>query len=123
MRAPKRSDCPIARGLELVGDRWSLVILRDLALRGKRRYGEMMESAEGISSSTLASRLAELERHGLITRAPDPANGKQILYAPTRKGLDLVPVLVELARWTLKYDPSARKPAPLTKLLRASPSK
>jgi DNA-binding HxlR family transcriptional regulator len=108
MRAPKRSHCPISLSLEVIGDRWSLLVLRDLILRGKKRYGELADSSEGISTNILADRLSRLERSGLILRATD-AKTKQVSYAPTRKGLDLVPVLRELGRWGLKYDPHARR--------------
>ncbi|MGH7661889.1 MAG: winged helix-turn-helix transcriptional regulator [Vulcanimicrobiaceae bacterium] len=95
--------------LELIGDRWSLLILRDLVLRGKQRYGELLDSAEAISTNILANRLTRLESAGLILRSVDEHH--QVLYAPTRKGRDLRPVLSELMRWGLKHDPHARLPA------------
>ena len=109
MRAPKRSHCPISLSLEVIGDRWSLLILRDLVLRGKERYGELLESSEAISTNILANRLSRLEKAGLISRSVDERH--QVLYAPTEKGLDLRPVLRGLMRWGLKYDPHARVPA------------
>jgi DNA-binding HxlR family transcriptional regulator len=107
MRAPKRSHCPISLSLELIGDRWSLLVLRDLILFGKQRYGELLESAEGISTNILADRLTRLEGAGLISRSQQDGH---VQYSPTKKGADLRPVLSELARWGLKYDPYARKP-------------
>jgi DNA-binding HxlR family transcriptional regulator len=108
MRATRRSHCPISLSLEVIGDRWSLLILRDLIVFGKQRYGELLQSAEGISTNILADRLVRLEEAGLISRSAD--EGQQVNYAPTKKGSDLRPVLHELARWGLKYDPYARKP-------------
>ena len=110
MRAPKRSRCPISLSLEVIGDRWSLLILRDLILRGKQRYGELLDSAEAISTNILADRLSRLEEHGLISRSVDERH--QVLYAPTPKGRDLAPVLRGLMRWGLKYEPHARVPSP-----------
>lgn len=109
MRQPKRSHCPISLSLEVIGDRWSLLILRDLILRRKQRYGELLDSAEAISTNILADRLSRLEDAGLISRSVDEQH--QVLYAPTKKGRDLQPVLHELMRWGLKYDPHARVPA------------
>jgi DNA-binding HxlR family transcriptional regulator len=106
-KAP-RSNCPVSRALEAIGDRWSLLILRDLILRGKRRYQEFLDSEEGISTNILADRLARLERQGLISKSGDPDDKRQFVYTPTEKGLDLLPVVFEMARWSMKYDPSAK---------------
>lgn len=108
MRAQQRSHCPISLTLEVIGDRWSLLVLRDLILKGKKRYSELADSGEGISTNILAERLNRLERSGLISRTVG-AKTKQVLYAPTKKGMDLVPVLRELGRWGLKHDPHARR--------------
>ena len=112
MRSSKRSHCPISLSLEVVGDRWSLLVLRDLILFGKQRYGELLQSAEGISTNILANRLGALEEAGLISRSVDER--QQVHYAATKKGSDLRPVLNELARWGLKYDSYARKPKTLS---------
>lgn len=109
MRGPKRSLCPISLTLEIVGDRWSLLILRDLILRGKQRYGEFLQSPEAISTNILADRLSRLEERGLVRKSADPDSGKQFLYAATRKGMDFLPVLLELVRWGMKYQPHAKK--------------
>jgi DNA-binding HxlR family transcriptional regulator len=106
-KAP-RSGCPVSRALEAIGDRWSLLILRDVILWDKRRYQEFLESEEGISTNILADRLARLERQGLISKSNDPDDRRQFVYTPTEKGLDLLPVVFEMARWSLKYDPSAK---------------
>jgi DNA-binding HxlR family transcriptional regulator len=98
-----RSDCPISLALETIGDRWSLLILRDVMMRGKTRYQEFLGSEEGIATNILADRLAQLERRGLIAKTQDPSDGRQFRYAPTQKALDLLPVIFEMGRWSLKY--------------------
>lgn len=106
-----RSHCPVSLALDAIGDKWSLLILRDITLREKRRYHEFLNSEEGISTNILADRLARLERQGLISKSADPDDRRQFVYAPTQKGLDLLPVVFEMARWSLKYSPAAaRKP-------------
>lgn len=109
MEKGPRSCCPVSLALDAIGDRWSLLILRDLVLRGKRRYQEFLNSDEGISTNILADRLTRLERQGLISKSGDPEDKRHILYAPTQKGLDLLPVVFEMARWSLKYEPVADK--------------
>jgi DNA-binding HxlR family transcriptional regulator len=81
--------------------------LRDLLVRGKTRYQEFLSSKEGIATNILANRLALLEEHNLISKSYDPSNRRRILYAPTRKGLDVLPILREMARWGLKHHPDA----------------
>ena len=100
-----RSHCPVSLALEAIGDRWSLLILRDLIMRGKSRYQEFLNSEEGISTNILADRLGQLEGHGLISKADDPDDKRQFRYTPTQKALDLMPVIFEMARWSAKYDP------------------
>lgn len=100
-----RSHCPISLALEAIGDKWSLLILRDLIMRGKTRYQEFLNSEEGIATNILADRLARLEQQGLIAKADDPADKRQFRYAPTQKSLDLLPVIFEMGRWSARYDP------------------
>lgn len=107
-RARILSGCPIDYALEIFGDRWSLLVIRDLLVRRKRHFREMMESDEGIASNILAARLKKLEDWGLIARQPDPANGRQVVYALTARGIDLAPVLVEIAIWSAKHDPNTK---------------
>ena len=104
----KRSDCSISYALDYLGDRWTLLVLRDLLFQGKRRFGDFATSAEGIASNVLTDRLKSLEAAGMITRSPDPENGRSVLYAPTQKAVDLLPVLLELTRWSARYDPHTR---------------
>ena len=106
----RRSDCPISFGLDLFGDKWTLLILRDLLLRGKSRFVEFLASEERIASNILADRLARLEGSGLITKAGDKSDRRQSLYRATQKGADLLPVLVELAYWGASHDPKTGAP-------------
>ena len=103
-RARILSGCPIDYALEIFGDRWSLIVIRDLLVRHKRHFGEMLESDEKIASNILAARLRKLEEWGLVERRPDPLNGRQVVYALTAKGRELAPVLVEIAIWSAKHD-------------------
>lgn len=105
MESHPRSHCPVSLALEAIGDKWSLLILRDLIMRGKRRYQELLSSEEGISTNILADRLVRLENLGLIAKSDDPDDKRQFRYSPTKKGLDLLPVIFEMARWSSKYDP------------------
>jgi DNA-binding HxlR family transcriptional regulator len=109
-RRKSTSGCPIDYGLDIFGDRWTLLLIRDLLLVGKRHFKELMQSPERIASNILAARLKKLEQRGLIVRASDPKNRKQVVYALTEKGRDLTPVLFEVARWGGKYDPDTPVP-------------
>lgn len=102
------SGCPVAYALDILGDRWSLLIIRDMAVKGVRTYGDLLDGWEGISTNILAQRLKLLEENGLLTRAQDSANRRSYVYALTQKGRDLAPVLMELALWSGKYNASDR---------------
>lgn len=105
-RVPRRrSGCPISYALDLFGDKWTLLIIRDLMFKRKRRYGEFVASEEKIATNILADRLAKLEIEGLVTRQADPENGRQLIYALTDKALELAPMLIELILWSAKHDP------------------
>ncbi|MFN3511452.1 MAG: winged helix-turn-helix transcriptional regulator [Phenylobacterium sp.] len=93
-----RSGCPIATTLDLVGDRWSLVIVRDM-LNGKSRYGEFLDSPEGVTTSVLADRLARLEAAGLVAKRAYQTNPVRHEYRLTEMGEGLLPVLQEICRW------------------------
>src|SRR6266536_437853 len=105
MSRPKRSHCPIAFALDIFGDKWSLLVLRDLLFKDKRRYGEFLAADEGISTNILSERLARLEAEGLISKSRDKTNRRQFIYAPTQKGLDLLPAILEISLWSAKNDP------------------
>lgn len=101
----RRSDCPTSYALEQLGDRWTLLVIRDLMIVGKRRYGEFLESEEGIATNILADRLERLTANGIIESSPDPEDRRRKLFRLTRKGADLAPLMVEMILWSAKYDP------------------
>jgi DNA-binding HxlR family transcriptional regulator len=102
-----RSLCPINLTLESVGDSWSMLIIRDLMLRGHNSYQGFLRSEEKIATNILADRLLKLEQNGLITKAADPGDKRKFIYALTERGADLASILVELALYGLKYQPMA----------------
>ncbi len=106
----KRSVCPIANTLDLIGDKWTLLVVRDLLFMGKRLYGEIAQSPEGIPSNILADRLKRLEKAGLVTRKPYQNRPVRYEYRLTPKGADLFPVLKEMVRWAGRHIPGAAKP-------------
>ncbi|HZO46813.1 MAG TPA: helix-turn-helix domain-containing protein [Xanthobacteraceae bacterium] len=109
-RKRQLSGCPIDYGLDVFGDRWTLLVIRDLLFAGKRHFKELMESPERIASNILAARLKKLEERGLIERCADPENRKQVIYTLSDKGRDLAPVLVEMIRWGGRHDPETLVP-------------
>jgi DNA-binding HxlR family transcriptional regulator len=113
-----RSSCPISFALELVGDKWTLVVLRDLLFARKRYFQELLDSPEGIASNILASRLKQLEARGMVTRKADPEHGRRVVYAPTPMALDLLPVLVELIRWGMAHNPKTAAPAEIVRRIK-----
>ena len=100
----RRSDCPINFAVEVLGDRWSLVILRDIVFWGKRTYGELLGSDEGIATNVLASRLRNLEKEVLIRRSADPNDRRKDRFDLTENGIALIPVLVELTCWSARNE-------------------
>jgi DNA-binding HxlR family transcriptional regulator len=118
VKQSRRSDCPISSALDLFGDRWSLLVMRDVLLRGKSRYRELLASEEGIATNILADRLSRLEAAGLLEKtAADPRSGKQAYHA-TEKGKDLIPLLLEMMLWSAEHDPRVAVPAALIAELR-----
>ncbi|RWM92841.1 MAG: transcriptional regulator [Mesorhizobium sp.] len=103
MSTKERSGCPISLSLELIGDRWTLLIIRDLAFAGKRHFREFLQSDEGISSRTLAERLQILVDEGVLTRSDDPTHRLKAIYRLTEAGIDLLPILATLGAWGSKY--------------------
>lgn len=106
-----RSHCPINFAQEVFGDKWSLLIIRDLIFKGKKYYGELLSSDEKISTNILADRLEKLEADGLITKTIDNENNSKKIYALTQKGIDLMPMLLEMIIWSAKYDSETETPA------------
>lgn len=107
--AAQRSPCPIAATLDVIGDRWSLLVIRDL-LVGKRRYSEFLASPEGIPTNILAERLRRLEAAGLITATAYSARPPRYEYSLTARGIELHPLLQELCRWGQRHVPETWTP-------------
>ena len=101
-------QCPIRYGLGVFGDRWSLLIIRDMMFRGSTRFRDFLDADEGISTNVLSDRLSRMEAQQIISRERDPTNGRQILYELTDKGKDLLPVMLAVFAWAEKYDPETR---------------
>jgi DNA-binding HxlR family transcriptional regulator len=97
--------------LEVFGDRWSLLIVRDLMLRGFRSYRELQACDEGIATNILADRLAKLQSSGVITAEPDQADGRKLVYRLTDKGIDLAPVMVQMITWAIRHEKTRASPA------------
>jgi DNA-binding HxlR family transcriptional regulator len=111
MAAPnRRSGCPLNASVEVLGDRWSLLIIRDMMLRGFRTYKEFLESYERIATNILADRLRRLEGHGIISTARDPSDGRKLIYSLTAKGIDLAPVLTEMVLWAAAHEKTGNQP-------------
>ena len=107
VKLKRRSGCPVNISLEIFGDRWSLLIIRDLMVRGFRTFREFQDSGEGISTNILANRLRKLEASGIITAEADQSDGRRVKYRLTEKGIDLAPVLLELLIWGARHEPTA----------------
>jgi len=97
--------------LDRLGDKWSLLVVRDLMFRGRNTYGDFLDSGEGIATNILADRLKCLEVEGIIEKTRDPDNRRRFLYKLTDKGYDLTPVLLEMMRWSVKHDSDTGTPA------------
>ena len=103
-KAKRRSECPLNASVEMLGDRWSLLIIRDMMLRGFRSYTQFLESYERIATNILAHRLKKLQRYGIIAAQEDPLDGRKLIYTLTEKGMDLAPVLTEMVLWTAAHE-------------------
>ncbi|KQS92791.1 helix-turn-helix domain-containing protein [Chryseobacterium sp. Leaf394] len=99
----KRSDCPISSSLDVWGDKWSLLIVRDLMFKKQSTYGEFLKSDEKIATNILASRLLMLEENGIISKQDHPNSKAKVLYKLTEKGINLLPLLIEINLWAEKY--------------------
>lgn len=110
MRQDQRSTCPISTALEIVGDRWTLLVIRDLMFAGKRHFREFLQSEEAISSNVLADRLNALVDNGIVSRRDDPSHAQKAIYSLTAKGLDLLPVVIAMSAWAQKYHRDTRRP-------------
>jgi DNA-binding HxlR family transcriptional regulator len=103
--------------LELIGDPWSLLVVRDLMFKNRRRYKDFLEAEEGIASNVLADRLQRLEAAGILLRNDDPDDGRRAIYALTKKGIELAPILVETVIWSAKHHQTGAPPA-IVRLMR-----
>jgi len=115
--AKRRSECPLNASVEMLGDRWSLLIIRDMMLGGFRTYKQFMECYEGIATNILADRLRWLTANGIVTAAPDPRDGRKLIYQLTAKGIDLAPVLTEMVLWAAAHEDTGNQA--LVQLMRA----
>jgi DNA-binding HxlR family transcriptional regulator len=104
LESKRRSGCPVSISLEIFGDRWSLLIVRDLMVRGLRTFKEFEESGEGIATNILADRLQKLEAAGIVTAEKEKTDGRRLNYRLTEKGIDLAPVLLELLIWGARHE-------------------
>ena len=103
-KTARKSDCPIHFASEIFGDRWTLLIIRDLMFKGKKHYGEFLNAEEKIATNILADRLVLLEQSGIINKKQDANHKSKLVYSLTQKGLDLLPLLTEIILWSAKYD-------------------
>jgi DNA-binding HxlR family transcriptional regulator len=109
MRKDHRSECVMNRMVEVFGDQWSLLIIRDIMFMNRRHFRELLtESQESIASNILADRLQMLVGQGVLTKAHDPSHKQKAIYSLTEKGIELLPLLLEMARWANKHLPAAR---------------
>ncbi|QSX38233.1 winged helix-turn-helix transcriptional regulator [Shewanella sedimentimangrovi] len=115
---PQRSSCPISNVLDLVGDKWSLLVLRDLIFFGKSTYSELQTSDERMATNILSSRLEQLERDGLISKRADANDKRRKVYALTQAGKDMLPLLLEMIVWSSKYAPDTNLPKQLLNRLK-----
>ena len=101
----KRSDCPVSSSLDIWGDKWSLLIIRDLMFAKECTYGDFLKAPERIATNILASRLLALEENKIIGKLDHPESKAKVLYRLTKKGIDLLPIMIEINVWAEKYFP------------------
>jgi DNA-binding HxlR family transcriptional regulator len=106
----RRSGCPLNASVEMLGDRWSLLIIRDMMIRGYRLFNEFLRSDEKIATNILADRLKRLEAYGIIRADRDPSDGRKFIYSLTAKGVDLAPVLTEMVLWAARHEETGNQP-------------
>jgi DNA-binding HxlR family transcriptional regulator len=119
VRKDKRSGCPVNLSLEIFGDRWTLLVLRDIIYGGARHFRELLAGPERISSNILADRLHVLVENGLLTKADDPSHKQKVTYSLTERAIELVPVFVQLSAWAVRHLPVADEHAARTEVLAA----
>lgn len=102
-----RSECPLNIALEIFGDRWSLLVVRDLMFMNRPSFKELLDGGEKIATNILADRLRKLEAEGIVSKWQNPADSRKIVYRLTEKGIDLAPVLIEMIVWSARYEKTA----------------
>ncbi len=112
----RRSDCPLNATLEVLGDRWSLLIVRDLLFKGRTAYKDFLAGGEGIATNVLADRLRRLVVEGVIEKGRDTADARRLVYRLTTKGLALAPVLVEMIVWGTRHYQTAAPPSTIREM-------
>lgn len=112
----QRSTCPVSTSLDVLGDKWTLLILRDMLFAGKSTYGQFLQSEEKIATNILADRLAVLESQGILSKAVAADKKSKFTYRLTEKGVDIVPLIVELVLWGAKHCPTIVNPSLLEEL-------
>ena len=108
-KVKRRSECPLNASVEMLGDRWSLLIIRDMMLCDFRSYKEFLECYEGIATNILADRLHKLTAEGIIEAKPDGTDGRKLIYRLTQKGIDLAPVLTEMVLWAAAHEETGNR--------------
>ena len=103
-KSKHRSSCPVSLSLEVLGDRWSLLIIRDLMVRGFRTFKEFQDAGEGIATNVLAERLRRLGAAGILETMPDSSDRRRVNYRLTEKGIDLAPALLDLLIWGARHE-------------------
>jgi DNA-binding HxlR family transcriptional regulator len=115
-KSKRRSGCPVSISLEIFGDRWSLLIIRDLMVRAFRTFKEFQESGEGIATNILADRLKRLEAAGIVGAEAEETDARRVSYRLTEKGIDLAPVLLELLIWGARHEETGAPCALIAKM-------
>lgn len=118
LRKDRWEGCPIRFGMGIFGDKWTLLIVRDLMFKGKRHYSEFTDPEENISTNILADRLGNLLDEGIVTKRRDPANKSRFIYGLSKKGMDLLPMMLAMIDWSAKYDPHTEVPKEFLRKLR-----
>lgn len=113
-----RSGCPVSMSLEVFGDRWSLLIVRDLMVRGFRTFQDFTNSGEGIATNILTDRLRNLAAAGIIEAEADPQDGRRVNYRLTQKGIDLAPVMLDLLIWGAQHENTGAPAAVIAEMAR-----
>jgi DNA-binding HxlR family transcriptional regulator len=115
-KSKRRSGCPVSITLEMIGDRWTLLIIRDLMVRGCQTFKEFREGGEGIATNILAQRLQRLEQTGIVSARVEETDGRKVNYRLTEKGIDLAPVLLELLLWGARHEETGAPAAVIRKI-------